>query len=660
MHEFVTALVEVGQPFHLLMVTCGVLSGLIVGVIPGIGGIFGMALLIPLTYHLDPYAAFALLLGMGSVTTTSDTIPAVLFGLPGTVGAAATVLDGHAMAKKGEAARALGAAYSASLIGGVFGALVLAATIPVMRPLVLLLKTPDFFAISAFGLSIVAMIAGSQPAKGFAAAMLGLLLSFVGIGDQTGFDRWTFGQVYFWQGLPIVVVFLGLFGLPELGALLVRGSVQGNSTPPSVSGMWHGMTDTLRQLPLVLRCSSMGAFLGAVPGVGVAVVDWIAYGHAARRLGGGPPFGQGNVRGVIAPESANNAKEGGSLIPTIAFGVPGSASMALLLGAFVIQGLVPGPDMLGKNASITIAMVFTIAVANVLGAAICLVLTRPLAGVARVPAGIVVPVVVTFIVVGSFQNNMSAFDFVVLITLGVLGMAMKELNWPRAAFALGFVLGPSLEKYFFLSYQIAGWSWLARPLVIAILGVGLINMLRQVSHWRRARGQSMVRPKPLPDALFAGAVAVVAMAALVTATQFPTGAGLFPSIAAGLLALFCLFIVVRSGWCIWHPEVSTTPRGVAVVPPGEWTPSSVPVFRAYAIILAACVGLAFAILGGGHIVGSVVFLMAALVVAGERRPATTLAVAAGVALVIAGVFDVLVSQPWPRPWLGALTGFAWL
>ena len=216
------------------------------------------------------------------------------------------------------------------------------------------------------------MLAGSQPLKGFAAAMLGMLLSFVGLDDQTGSTRWTFGQVHFWEGLPIVVVFLGLFGLPELAALLVRGTISDQSTPLSLSRMSVGIRDTLREWTLVLRCSWIGALLGAVPGIGVVVLDWIAYGHASRRPGDGPKFGQGNVRGVIAPESANNAKEGGSLIPTIAFGVPGSASMSVLLGAFVIQGLVPGPDMLGKNASVTISMVFSIAIANILGAAICL------------------------------------------------------------------------------------------------------------------------------------------------------------------------------------------------------------------------------------------------------------------------------------------------
>jgi TctA family transporter len=543
------------------------------------------------------------------------------------------------------------------MIGGVFGALLLAASIPIIRPLILYLKTPEFFAIGVFGVSIVATLAGSQPLKGFAAAGLGALVSFVGIDDQAGFDRWTFGEVYFWEGLPIVVVFLGLFGLPELGAFLVRGSVHDNSETPRIAGMWQGVKDTLRDWALVLRCSSIGALLGAVPGVGVAVIDWIAYGHASRRPGSGPPFGAGNVRGVIAPESANNAKEGGSLIPTVAFGVPGSASMALLLGAFVIQGLVPGPDMLGKNAAITIGMVLSIAIANILGTAICLVLTRPLARVARVPAVLATPVILTFVVVGAFQNNMSAFDFATLVLLGIAGMAMKELNWPRSAFALGFILGPTLEKYFFLAYQISGWSWLASPLVVLILGAAAFNIARQALHWWRTRSHIRLRPAPLSDGVFAAAVGLVSAGAFATAIHFPLAAGLFPAIVSALLAACCALVVVQAIARARRP--SAPDDGPNTIPPGEWQPSEGPILQSYAVIVGLCLAGGLAVLTLGHLAGGVAFVLAAIVVVRPRRPLLAVAVAAGVALCLYGIFDVLVSQPWPRPWLSLLSGVVW-
>lgn len=653
MDLILTAIVEMAQPFRMLMLVTGVFAGLIVGVVPGIGGLFAMALLIPMTYNMDAYAAFALLLGMGSVNTTSDTIPAILFGVPGSVGAAATVLDGHAMAKKGEAARAFGASYSASMIGGVFGALVLAAAIPVMRPLVLYLKTPDFFAICAFGLSIVAMLAGSQPLKGLAAAMFGMLASFVGIDKIAGIDRWTFGEIYLWDGLPVALVFLGLFGLPELASLLLRGSIQGNAERPTYAGMWQGIMDTVREWPLVLRCSTIGSLLGAVPGVGIAVLDWIAYGYAARRPGSGPKFGEGNVRGVIAPESANNAKEGGSLIPTIAFGVPGSASMSILLGAFVVHGLVPGPDMLGKNAALTMSMVFSIAVANIVGAVTCLVLTRPLARVAQVSAAILVPLVVTFIVVGAYQTNMSAFDFALVIGVGAVGMAMKELNWPRSAFSLGFVLGPSLENYFFLAYQISGWSWLAQPLVLLLLGLAVVGVVRQTRSWIKARNQGGPMPPALPDIIAGTAVTLLALAALVTAvTEFPFEAAIFPVITAGLLAVFSLVTTAQTV-VRWRRRVPREPElQPSAEAPGEWTPPTEPTMKGNLAIIGLCLALSVLILLVGHLAATFVFVAGSIVLLGVKSWRKPLIIAAVTTVFVYSVFDMLASQPWPTPWLG--------
>ncbi|MER8849719.1 MULTISPECIES: tripartite tricarboxylate transporter permease [Mesorhizobium] len=655
MDLILTAVVEMAQPFRMLMLVTGVFVGLVVGVVPGIGGLFAMALLIPMTYNMDAYAAFALLLGMGSVNTTSDTIPAILFGVPGSVGAAATVLDGHAMAKKGEAARAFGASYSASMIGGVFGALVLAAAIPVMRPLVLYLKTPDFFAICAFGLSIVAMLAGSQPLKGLAAAMFGMLASFVGIDKIAGIDRWTFGEIYLWDGLPVALVFLGLFGLPELASLLLRGSIQGNAERPTYAGMWQGIRDTLREWPLVLRCSSIGSLLGAVPGVGIAVLDWIAYGHASRRPGSGPKFGEGNVRGVIAPESANNAKEGGSLIPTIAFGVPGSASMSILLGAFVVHGLVPGPDMLGKNAALTMSMVFSIAVANIVGAVTCLVLTRPLARVAQVPAAILVPLVVTFIVVGAYQTNMSAFDFALVISVGAVGMAMKELNWPRSAFSLGFVLGPSLENYFFLAYQISGWSWLAQPLVLILLGLTVFGVVRQTLSWFRARNSGGPLPPALPDIVAGATMTLLAFAALVTAvTGFPFEAAIFPIITAGLLMAFSLVTTVQTS-LRWRRRATPVLSAPAAIP-GEWSPVSEPTMKGNLAIIGLCLALAFLILLVGHLAATFIFVACSIVVLGTKSRRPPLVIAAAATAFVYSVFDMLASQPWPTPWLAGIGG----
>ena len=647
MDILLTAIAELSNPFRLLMLVAGVIAGLIVGVIPGIGGIFGLALLIPLTYHLDAFAAFALLLGMASVVNTSDTIPAILLGVPGTVGAVATVVDGHSMAKNGEAARAFGAAYTASMIGGVFGALLLAIAIPLMRPLVLYLKTPDFLAIGGFGLSVVALLAGSQPLKGLAAAMLGLLLAYVGVDSNAGSHRWTFGQVYLWEGLPIVVVFLGLFGLPELATLLARGSIQGKiGIIPSYAQMFRGARDAIRELPLIIRCSWIGAVLGAVPGIGVAAIDWIAYGHAARQgqKGDSPAFGQGNVRGVIAPESANNAKEGGSLIPTIAFGVPGSASMAILLGAFMVQGLVPGPDMLGKNAPITVSMVLTIALANIIGAGICLFLTKPLARLTSIPAAVMVPLIVAFLVIGCFQNNMSVFDFLLLGGAGFVGMAMKELNWPRSAFSLGFVLGPTLEQNFFLVYQIHGWNWLTHPVALVLTIIALVGFVRHALNWHRERNKPRALPAALPDFLFAALLFVLAVAAVVTASAFPVAAGIFPMISSSVLAVLALLVGMQA-LRRWRREGLQPALPSQLKPEGEWSPTGEFAFGAGAQLLAMCAVMALLILLAGHLAAAAVFAAGGLLILRATTWPKAALCALGVTAFVYAIFDLLVHRP---------------
>ncbi|MBN9275178.1 MAG: tripartite tricarboxylate transporter permease, partial [Mesorhizobium sp.] len=498
----------------------------------------------------------------------------------------------------------------------------------------------------------VAILAGSQPLKGLAAAMLGMLASFVGIDQIAGVERWSFGQIYLWDGLPVSLVFLGLFGLPELASLLLRGSIQGSAERPSYAGMRQGILDTLREWPLVLRCSAIGSLLGAVPGIGIAVLDWIAYGHASRRPGSGPKFGQGNVRGVIAPESANNAKEGGALIPTIAFGVPGSASMSILLGAFVVHGLVPGPEMLGKNAAITVSMVLSVAVANIVGAVTCLMLTRQLARIAQVSASILVPLVVTFIVIGAYQTNMSAFDFLLVILVGAVGMAMKELNWPRSAFSLGFVLGPALENYFFLAYQISGWSWLKQPLVLVLLGLAVAGVVRQTLSWIRARGRAGALPLALPDIAMGAILTVLGIAALVTAAAgFPFEAAIFPIITASFLTLFSLLTTVQTVWR-WR-----SPTAIAVAAPeaaGEWQPSGGPVMKGNIAVIGLCLALAALVLLTGHLAATFVFVAGSIVALGSRSLKTPLAVAAGATLAIYALFDLLASQPWPTPWLAAL------
>ena len=418
------AALVMADPLRFAFLIGGVLIGLALGVIPGLGGIVGMALLLPFTFDLDPFTAFAFLLGMGSVTTTSDTIPAVLFGVPGTAGSAATILDGHPLARQGQAGRAFGAAYTASMMGGVFGALLLAVSIPILRPVMLKVGAPELLAFSIFGLCMVAVLSGNAPLRGVAAAGIGLMIDMVGSDPQTSTLRWTMGTLYLWDGLPLVPVTLGIFALPELADLAVsrRSIAAAGEKTDSRTGQWEGVKDTFRHWWLVIRCAFLGATLGAVPGLGAAIIDWIAYGHAARtEKGAAETFGTGDIRGVLASEGANNAKEGGSLVPTVAFGVPGSASMAILLGAFLIHGLVPGPDMLRQNLDVTYVIVWSVALANIFGAGICFLFSDQLAKIALIRYSVIMPLILTVILIGAFQAQRAWGDLIAVICFGIFG-----------------------------------------------------------------------------------------------------------------------------------------------------------------------------------------------------------------------------------------------
>jgi TctA family transporter len=438
-------------------------------------------MLLPFTFDMDPYTAFAFLLGLGATTATGDPIPAILFGVPGGAASAATVLDGFAMAKRGEAGRALSAAYMSSLMGGIFGALLLAISIPILRPVMLYLGSPELLAFAVFGISMVAVLSGKAPLRGLAAACFGIMLAMIGTDPQTGTLRWTFGSLYLWDGLPLLPAILGLFALPEMCDLVIsRLAIAHNASKMNIyKGQWEGVKDCFRHWWLILRCSWIGGGLGSIPGISAAVVDWLAYGHALRtEKGASATFGKGDVRGVIASESSNNAKEGGALVPTIAFGVPGSASMAILMGAFLIHGLIPGPDMLHKNLNVTYSMVWSIALANILGAGMCYAFSPQFAKVALLRYTLICPAVMGIIYIGAFESSRSWGDLYALLFFGVVGWVMKQFKWPRPPLILGLVLGDIIERYLFISIGRYGIDWMSRPLVIVLFAMAVIGLMR--------------------------------------------------------------------------------------------------------------------------------------------------------------------------------------
>lgn len=481
------------SPYHLLLLIFGVCLGIILGAIPGLGGIVGLTIALPFVFEMSAQEAMVLLVGLVAVVTSSDSIPAVLFAVPGTAAAQATIMDGHPMARKGEAGRAFGAIYSASLLGGIFGALALALAIPIMRPLVLSVGSAELFMLGLLGISMVGVLSGRAPLQGLIAGMAGVLLSMVGMDPETGMLRWTFGALYLWDGLPLVPAVMGVFGIPEIIEMVIREKTIADVPRGAMKGVVAGIKDTARNWFLVLRCSLLGTWIGLIPGLGADVVDWFAYGHTVQSSRPRDNFGKGDVRGVIGPESAANAKLGGSLIPTIAFGIPGSLQMIILLGAFMILGLRPGPEMLTDHLDVTFTIVWSLVLANVFATLILLPLTGQLAKLALVRIQVLAPVIISILFLASFLTTRDYGDLVTLIGFGLFAWIMKLAGWPRPPLVLGLVLGPIIGKYLFISTHVYdGFGWLTRPGVIFLFVAMVISVAYGLVREKRPEASSRI------------------------------------------------------------------------------------------------------------------------------------------------------------------------
>lgn len=469
MDAFMDALANMLTIQHFMYLSLGVLVGLVVGILPGLGGIVGMSLLLPFVYGMEPTQAMAMLIGILPVLSTSDTFASVLMGIPGSSASQATVLDGFPMSKKGQAARALAAAFSSSFVGGIVGAIVLSLSVVVARPLILSFGSAELFMLTLFGLSMVGVLSGSSLTKGVAACAAGLALGSIGAAPATGEYRMDFGLLYLMDGIPLVIMGLGIFAIPEIGDLLrQQGAIAREDSGGLGKGWSQGLKDTWMYRWLVLRCSALGCLLGAIPGLGGSVIDWIAYGHVVQTAKDKSQFGKGDVRGVIAPESTTAAKDGGGLIPTLLFGIPGSGSMAIFLAGMVLIGLQPGPGMVGKDLDITYTIVWSLAVANVIGTALCIVLAPGIAKLTQVRYPLIAPFMIAIVAFAAFQPTRSLNDLLALLGVGIFGILLRRFGWPRPAFLIGFVLATQSERYLYQAVQFSGFEFFVRPVVLVI------------------------------------------------------------------------------------------------------------------------------------------------------------------------------------------------
>ena len=478
MEQFVSAFFQLFELTHLLFLFGGTLLGLVVGILPGLGGTSGLALVLPFVYSLEPSYALAMMIGVLAPTTTSDTFPAVLMGIPGTAGSQATVMDGFPLSKKGMAARALSAAFCSSLMGGVFGALILSISIYYAIPIIMAFGFGEQFLLIILALLMVGALTGENFIKGITACILGLIIGSIGSAPITGDLRFTFGTLYLVEGVPIVIVGLGLFALPEIVGLLdSKGAIA--KALKNEEGWFRGIKDVFKNWFLVLRCSSIGCIVGALPGLGGTVVDWIAYSHLKQTSKDTSNIGKGDIRGVIAPESANNAKEGGALIPTLLFGIPGSGNKVLLLGGFILIGIEPGLEMVTTHLDLTYLMIWSLAIANILGAGLCIGFASHISKLTLVRYYILAPVMIVLIFFATFNINRDWYDFIGLLGFGLIGITFKAFGWSRPALLIGFFLSTKVELLSYQTQAVYGLTFLTRPvsIILIVLCFGTILLL---------------------------------------------------------------------------------------------------------------------------------------------------------------------------------------
>ncbi|MBZ9559977.1 MULTISPECIES: tripartite tricarboxylate transporter permease [unclassified Modicisalibacter] len=645
---------SLGQVFtlsHLLYMMLGVIVGLVVGIIPGLGGIAGMSLLLPFLYGMDPSVALGMLMGLVAVIPTGDTFASVLLGIPGSSASQATVIDGFSLAKRGQAARALSSAFLSSMIGGLIGAAVLTGFILIARPLVLAFSSSELFMLTLLGLSMVAVLSGRDLFKGLAACGLGLLVGGMGMAPATGEFRLNFGLDYLYDGLPLVVVGLGIFALPEIIDLLVKRGAIANEPCRLGEGWRQGFSDVRRERGLVARCAGFGSLIGTIPGLAGSVVDWMTYGHAVQSAKDKSEFGRGDIRGVIAPESANNACACGAMVPTLLFGVPGSGSAAVFLGGLLLLGLQPGIGMIETHLDLTYTIIWSLALANILGAGLCLGLAGPVASLTRVRFTILAPLITVLILFAAYQATRATGDLVALAAVGAIGVLFKKANWSRPAFLIGFVLAPGAETYFYQAVQFQSSAAFARPgvmiigaLILAVLFIPALKALWLKRRQARVHGDTAdseaailaERARPL-----FGAVDVVLLAGLLGLAAFAWSdvAGLsllgsvFPKLAIAIMAVGCLAETVR--YLLRRPQ---------------WQNQTC---REELIWLAGFCALIAAIVGLGFISTAALFCLAFLVGIARLKPWTAAGMAVGVVVFLVGMAHFLtltypsgVLDPW--------------
>jgi len=484
------------DPFVIGLIVVGTIAGVLVGALPGLSSSMAVALLLPFSLYLDPIPAIALLSALYCAGTFGGSITAILINAPGAPPAAATAFDGYPLAVKGEAGRALGIAAVSSACGGIFSVLVLLIAAPLLARVAYTFGPPEYFALAVFGLSMLSSISGEEPTKNLIGGCFGLLIATVGIDLTTGVERLTFGVPELYDGIHFIPVLIGLFAVTELlsqaqtlGLKKVRVAITAVKLPT--------LDDFKRVRGSILRSSGIGTFIGVLPAEGSTMAAMIGYNEAKRWSDKPEEFGKGSIEGIAGPEAANNAATGGSMVPTLALGIPGSATAAVILGGLQVQGLRPGPYLFEEQPGLLYGIFFAMLLANALFLVVGLLGAKLFSRISLVPTTLLWPTVFALCFVGAYGLEQSLIDVWVMLVAGLLGFGLKRYGFSPAPIIMGLVLGGLVETSLAQSMIIFDQQWtgfFARPISLLFFALAIVSVLngpvRSFFRSRRQRSSS--------------------------------------------------------------------------------------------------------------------------------------------------------------------------
>lgn len=501
--EAITAVSTIFTWPAIVFLIAGVLIGMIFGAMPGLGGIVVLSLLLPISIGFGAETTMVLFGAALGGVAFGGSISAILLNVPGTAPNAATCLDGYPMSQNGEGGKALGVAATASAAGAIIGIIFLLMLIPVAREVVLLFASPEFFMVTIFGIVVIAFITQGQFLKGLIAGGLGLMFGLVGFAPMSGSQRynvleWMGGilgfageqwftsiQFYLYDGVKLVPAVIGVFAISEALYLLIKKqeTIADEGSETTMSGVIGGFHAVFKNPKVLIESSVIGMFIGMIPGVGGAVANFISYMRATQTKITPENFGQGDVRGVIASEAANDSKDGGALVPTIAFGIPGSATTAIILGALTLQGIPPGPNLITEDIGIIFVLIASLFFANILTSLLGLSFAKQISRVTMIPTSYIIPLILVISLTGAYAVDQMVYDVFLAILIGLMALLMVLYDYSRIAFIIGLILSPIAEVNYIQSvtaYDAGGYVFFTRPISLLFVIALVVTLVYPV------------------------------------------------------------------------------------------------------------------------------------------------------------------------------------